>query len=138
MENIEDRERSQAAPPVPSSSAPSSSILSHSMSTRNDSFPLASPFMHLGPVEWSYHGLQARAGNSPTHGHHRFWITYCPSTGSSPQQYLVSGPSYLGVQTRPRQHCCAAHIPSSNDSMQTVSSMELRSHYTGTTPPSQC
>jgi hypothetical protein len=45
-------------------------------------FPLL-PFTNLGPIEWEFHGLQARVANSPMHGSKRYWVTYCPSNGIS-------------------------------------------------------
>jgi osomolarity two-component system sensor histidine kinase CHK1 len=39
------------------------------------------PFTNLGPIEWEFHGLQARVANSPMHGSERYWVTYCPTNG---------------------------------------------------------
>jgi hypothetical protein len=78
-----DRDESPAPPSSASPSpAPSSSQVSFSLSTRSDPFQLGWPFTQLGPVEWSCHGLQARAANSLNHGNQRYWVTYCPSSGT--------------------------------------------------------
>lgn len=53
-----------------------------SASSEPEPFPLPSPFVQVGPVEWACHGLQARAANSLKHGNERYWVTYCPSNGT--------------------------------------------------------
>ena len=44
-----------------------------------DDLPL--PFVNASPVEWSCHGLRARAACSVKHGNEKYWVTYCPSNG---------------------------------------------------------
>jgi len=58
------------------------SILS-SVSSETDVDNLPPPFVNLGPVEWSCHGLQGRAANSLQHGNERYWVIYSPTNGTT-------------------------------------------------------